>query len=96
MLCAEGFKSLLLRAKMEGCIKGVSICRRAPSVTNLMFADDSILFCRATFREVEVINEVLRTYGKHQANVLIWKNLRYFLVAILKLIIELGLCLYLK
>ena len=27
--------------------------------TNLMFADDSLLFCRATQDEVEVINEVL-------------------------------------
>ena len=45
LLCVEGFNSLLFRAEMEGRIKGVSICRRAPSVTNLMFADDSILFC---------------------------------------------------
>ena len=63
LLCVEGFNSLLFRAEMEGRIKGVSICRRAPSVTNLMFADDSILFCQATLGEVEVINEVLRTYA---------------------------------
>ena len=29
----------------------------------MMFVDDSILFCRATHREVEVINEVLQTYA---------------------------------
>ena len=63
LLCVEGFNSLLFHVEMEGRIKGVSICRRAPSVTNLMFVDDSILFCRATLREVEVINEVLRTYA---------------------------------
>ena len=63
LLCAKGFNSLLLRAEMEGRIKGVFICRKAPSVTNLMFADDSILFCRATLGEVEVINDVLRTYA---------------------------------
>ena len=62
LLCAKGFTSLLLRAEMEGRIKGVSICRRAPSVTNLMFLDDSILFCKDAFGEVEVINEALRTY----------------------------------
>ena len=45
LLCAKGFNSLLLRVEMEGRIKGVSICRRKPLVTNLMFADDSILFC---------------------------------------------------
>ena len=48
---------------MEGRIKGVSVCRRAPTVTNLMFADDSLLFCRATIGEVEVINEIMRTYA---------------------------------
>ena len=63
LLCAEGFNSLLLRAKLEGRIKCVSICRRAPLITNLIFADDSILFCRATFGEDEVINEALKTYA---------------------------------
>ena len=63
LLCAEGFNSLLLRAEMEGRIKGVSVCRRAPTVTNLMFVDDSLLFCRASIGEVEVINEILKTYA---------------------------------
>ena len=63
LLCAKGFNSLLLQFEMEGHIKGVSICRMAPFVTNLMFADDLILFCQATLGEVKVINEVLRTYA---------------------------------
>ena len=63
LLCAEGFNSLLLWAEMEARIKGVYVCRRAPTVTNLMFADDSLLFCRATIGEVEVINEIMRTYA---------------------------------
>ena len=48
LLCAEGFTALLDQAELEGRIKGVSICRGAPKVTNLMFADDSLLFCQAT------------------------------------------------
>ena len=48
---------------MDGCIKGASICRRAPKISNLMFADDLIIFCRATSGEVGVINEVLQTYA---------------------------------
>ena len=63
LLCAEGFNSLLLWVEMEARIKGVYVCRRAPTVTNLMFADDSLLFCRATIGEVEVINEIMRTYA---------------------------------
>lgn len=59
LLCAEGFTSLLAKAKLEGSIKGVSICRRAPKISNLMFVDDSLLFCQATHGEVVVIDEIL-------------------------------------
>ena len=41
----------------------MAICRGAPTISNLMFVNDSILFCQATTREVEVINEVLQTYA---------------------------------
>ena len=48
---------------MDVHIRGASICRRAPRISNLMFADNSIIFCRATSREVGVINEFLQTYA---------------------------------
>ena len=48
---------------MDCHIRGASICRRAPKISNLRFADDSIIFCRATSGEVGVINEVLQTYA---------------------------------
>ena len=48
---------------MDRRIKGVSICRGAPTISNLMFTDDSILFCRATTGEVQVINEMLQVYA---------------------------------
>ena len=45
LLCAEGLTALLNKAESEGRIKGVSIYRGAPKITNLMFAEDSLLFC---------------------------------------------------
>ena len=58
-LCAEGFASLLAKPELEGRIKGVSICRRATILLNLMFVDDLLFFRRATHGEVAVINAIL-------------------------------------
>ena len=64
LLCAEGFTSLLARAELEGRIHGVAICRRAPQISNLLFVDDSLLFCRASNNEDEEITNILQVYAK--------------------------------
>ena len=48
---------------MEGRITGVSICRRAPTISNLLFADDLLLFCQTAHREVEEISKILQVYA---------------------------------
>ena len=63
LLCAKGFTSLLTTAEMEGSITGVSICRKAPTISNLLFADDSLLFCKTAQREVEEITKILQVYA---------------------------------
>ncbi|XP_065629141.1 secreted RxLR effector protein 78-like [Quercus suber] len=62
LLCAEGFTALLAKAELDRRITGVSICRGAPRVTNLLFANDSLLFCQATPKEGEAVAEILQTY----------------------------------
>ena len=64
LLCAEGFTSFLQKAVLEGNIQGVSICRRAPRISHLLFTDDSLLFCRATDKETKVVLEILKLYAK--------------------------------
>ena len=54
--------SLLAKAQEEGRLHGVSICSRAPTISHLLFVDNSILFCRANQEEVQVVTEVLQTY----------------------------------
>ena len=62
LLCAEGFTSLLERAELDGIINGVSICRQAPSISHLLFADDSLFFCQAKDKETKAIMEILKLY----------------------------------
>ena len=63
LLCAEGFSSLLAKVEAENRLHGVFICRRAPSISHLLFADGSLLFCRATQDEVQEIADILQLYA---------------------------------
>ena len=63
LLCAEGFTSLLAKAEYDEKIHGVFICRKAPTISHLLFANNSLLFCKASKNEVQVINEVLMGYA---------------------------------
>lgn len=56
---AKGFSSLLAKVEGDGQIHGVSICKRAFSISYLLFANDSLLFCRANQEEAQAISDVL-------------------------------------
>ena len=47
---------------MSWDIHGVSLCRRGPKLTHLLFADDSLLFCRSNLEECAKVLEFLNTY----------------------------------
>lgn len=46
----------------EGDIKGFSLCRGGPKISHLFFTNDTLLFCRAELREVQVIKNILDKY----------------------------------
>ena len=63
LICAEAFTSLLAREVENGWLHGVSISQYAPTISYLLFADDSLLFCQTKQEEVQVISNVLELYA---------------------------------
>jgi len=53
---------ILQKVELKGNIQGVSIYRQAPRISHLLFADDSLLFCRATDKETKAVLEILKLY----------------------------------
>ena len=62
LLCAEGLSAMLKREERVGHIKEVVVSRGAPRISHLLFADDSIVFCRATVEECDKVIKVLEDY----------------------------------
>jgi hypothetical protein len=64
LLCAEGLSSMLTRAEHKLRISRVPISFRGTKFSHLFFADDSLLFCRASPLEWCNIQEVLKKYER--------------------------------
>lgn len=52
------------KSELEGRISGLKLSHSCPSVQHLLFADDSLFQCRATFVECREIMRCLQLYGK--------------------------------
>ena len=62
LLCVDGFSSLIKDAARNQMLSGISICRGCSMVTHLFFANDSLLFCKATNQECHKLIEILGLY----------------------------------
>lgn len=62
ILCSEVLTGLCISAQSKGLITGVSIATHCPSITHLLFADDTMFFCRANKKNAEGLKAILTTY----------------------------------
>ena len=83
LLCMEGLSALLQKEVRMGRIMGVPVCRGAPKISHLLFADDSIIFCRATLEEANRVSQVLKDYERESGQKLNKEKHLSFLVKIL-------------
>lgn len=61
-LCVEGLSDALFNAASAGTTHGSQISPTAPTITHLLFADDSFLFFRANRTETKAIKYLLNQY----------------------------------
>ena len=59
LMCIMGLNGLIKKATSNGDIKGVSICWNGPKLTHLLFANNSLIFCRAKEDECLKLLDVL-------------------------------------
>jgi hypothetical protein len=62
LICAEGFSSLLHNAEINDSIQGIKVCAAAPSITHLLFADDSLILMKADVNNVACLQEIVKVY----------------------------------
>ena len=62
LICSEGLSSLLAHEEDIGGIEGVQVCRNEPSISHLLFADDSLILMKANISNARTLKKVLETY----------------------------------
>lgn len=62
ILCSEVLSGMCRSAQRRGKIKGVKIASKYPSINHLLFADDTMVFCKANKTTALALKTLLKTY----------------------------------
>ncbi|XP_037496859.1 uncharacterized protein LOC105637737 [Jatropha curcas] len=79
IICTEALSRLIQAKENAGAIHGIKIIRGAPTVSHLFFADDSVLFFKATIPEAQTIQSLLSEHALASGHAINFsKSLVYF------------------
>ncbi|GKA20651.1 ribonuclease H [Tanacetum coccineum] len=70
VMCAEVLSSMIRKSIMEGHIHGVKVCRGAPEISHLFFADDGIFFTRSSVEESCRLKSIFTLYCQASGQVI--------------------------
>lgn len=76
--CSNGLTELIKQLGAHGDLNGVSICRGAPKIFHLLFANYCLLFFRASSPEVESIKSSLIVYEQASSQCVNYRKSKIF------------------
>ena len=63
LMVAEGLSCMIRKAEERGDLEGVKVCsREAPTISHLLFADDSLILMKANMKNADCLADILSTY----------------------------------
>ena len=62
LLCVEGLSAMIKKAINDGSMEGVVVCTGGPKLSNLFFADYSLIFCKASLDECDSLQWIFHVY----------------------------------
>ncbi|KAL5843786.1 hypothetical protein ACOSQ4_009744 [Xanthoceras sorbifolium] len=70
IICSEGLSGLISAAESDGRLVGLRCGRSGPRISHLFFADDSLLFFRASPIDCSAVGSILDIYSKASGQVI--------------------------
>lgn len=63
VLCTEILVQMIKKAEEKQLLSGLKVARGAPAVSHLLYADDSLFYCRRTYEEIHQLTQILQKYS---------------------------------
>ncbi|KAG7536796.1 Endonuclease/exonuclease/phosphatase superfamily [Arabidopsis suecica] len=62
ILCSEVLSGLCKKAQLEKKLTGIKVGKKSPRISHLLFADDTMFFCKSDLQECTALMKILHKY----------------------------------